>query len=201
MKIAVIDNFDSFVFNLVRYLKEIPSVELIIQRNNRIDYEAIDSCDAILLSPGPGIPSEAGELMSVIDKYHTSKPILGVCLGHQAIGEYFRAQLTPSLAPVHGKSSLIYLTHPSVLFKRTEKAVQVGRYHSWQISEPLPIDLVVTAITENGDIMGINHQKFNIEGIQFHPESILTPTGRDMIQNWVQSIKKIKHETNSTKSH
>lgn len=190
MKIAVIDNFDSFVFNLVRYLKEIPSVEFIIQRNNKVDFDQIDSCDAILLSPGPGIPSEAGDLMKIIETYHPSKAILGVCLGHQAIGEYFDAQLIPCLQPVHGKSSQIDVIQTSSLFSNKENSVQVGRYHSWQLSEVLPSNLVVTAITENGEIMGIKHEQFNVEGIQFHPESILTPTGRKMIQNWVQSIKK-----------
>jgi len=189
MKIAVIDNFDSFVFNLVRYLKEIPSVELIVQRNNKINYSLIDECDAILLSPGPGIPSEAGELMNIIDKYHQSKPLLGVCLGHQAIGEFFGGQLIPCDSPVHGKSSDIQIIEPSSLFVKKEQSVQVGRYHSWQVSELLPSELVVTAITENGDVMGIKHALYPIEGIQFHPESILTPTGRKMIHYWVQSIK------------
>jgi anthranilate synthase component 2 len=172
MKIVVVDNFDSFVFNLVRYLKEIPSVELIIQRNNRIDYRQMDECDAILLSPGPGIPSEAGELMEVIQKYHRTKAILGVCLGHQAIGEFFGAQLIPCTTPVHGKSSNIAIINCSSLFHTMEQSVQVGRYHSWQISEVLPSELVATAITQNGEIMGIKHGEFAVEGIQFHPQSI-----------------------------
>lgn len=189
MKIAVIDNFDSFVFNLVRYLKEIPSVELIIQRNNCIDYAKIDECDAILLSPGPGIPSEAGELMEIISKYHRTKAILGVCLGHQAIGEFFGAELIPCALPIHGKSSLIDVIQNSSLFLKNGESVQVGRYHSWQISEVLPSNLIVTSITESGEIMGIKHEQFAVEGIQFHPESILTPNGRKMIENWVNSLK------------
>lgn len=189
MKIAVIDNFDSFVYNLIRYLREIPNVELLIQRNNVVDFTAIDTCDAILLSPGPGIPTEAGSLMEVIERYHKTKSILGICLGHQAIGEYFGGELVQSKDPLHGKSSTISIVGNSKLFEQLPSSITVGRYHSWLISSTIPEELEITCSTENNETMGIKHRTFNIEGIQFHPESILTPNGRKMIQNWVKTIQ------------
>ena len=189
MKIAVIDNFDSFVYNLIRYLREIPDVELIIQRNNVVDFKLIEDCDAILLSPGPGIPSEAGSLMEVIDRFHQTKSILGICLGHQAIGEYFGGELVLSKHPLHGKSSTISIVGNSKLFEHLPNSITVGRYHSWLVSSTIPDELEITCSSENNEVMGIKHRTFNVEGIQFHPESILTPNGRKMIQNWVKIIQ------------
>lgn len=189
MKIAVIDNFDSFVYNLIRYLREIPNVELIIQRNNLVDFKVIETCDAILLSPGPGVPNEAGSLMEVIDRFHRTKSILGICLGHQAIGEYFGGELIQSSDPLHGKSSIISIVGNSHLFYQLPTSITVGRYHSWLVSSVIPEKLEITCFAENNEVMGIKHREFNIEGIQFHPESILTPNGRKMIQNWVKSIQ------------
>lgn len=189
MKIAVIDNFDSFVYNLIRYLREIPDVELIIQRNNVVDFKVIEDCDAILLSPGPGIPSEAGSLMEVIDRFHQTKSILGICLGHQAIGEYFGGELVQSKHPLHGKSSPISIVGNSNLFYQLPNSITVGRYHSWLVSSTIPNELEITCTTEKNEVMGIKHRTFKVEGIQFHPESILTPNGRKMIQNWVKTIQ------------
>ncbi len=189
MKIAVIDNFDSFVFNLVRYLKEIPNVEVIVQRNNKINHEILKECDAILLSPGPGIPSEAGELLTILDLYHMSKPILGICLGHQAIGEYFGATLKKCDSPIHGKSSVTFVRSESILFKGLKSSFEIGRYHSWQIDKSKIDQFQITTSLENGDIMGVKHKRWNVEGVQFHPESILTPDGRKIMQNWVANIK------------
>lgn len=189
MKIAVIDNFDSFVYNLIRYLREIPDVELIIQRNNVVDFKSIESCDAILLSPGPGIPNEAGSLMEVIDRFHQTKYILGICLGHQAIGEYFGGELVQSKDPLHGKSSTISIVGNCNLFDQLPNSITVGRYHSWLVSSTISEELEITCTAENNEVMGIKHRTFTIEGIQFHPESILTPNGRKMIQNWVKSIQ------------
>lgn len=189
MKIAVIDNFDSFVYNLIRYLREIPDVELIIQRNNVVDLKEIETCDAILLSPGPGIPTEAGSLMEVIERFHQTKSILGICLGHQAIGEYFGGKLIQSKNPLHGKSSTISNVGNSKLFEQLPTSITVGRYHSWLISSTIPKELEITCFAENNEVMGIKHRIFNVEGIQFHPESILTPNGRKMIQNWVKTIQ------------
>lgn len=190
MKIAVIDNFDSFVYNLIRYLREIPDVEIIIQRNSHIDFDIIENCQAILLSPGPGIPEEAGSLMEVISRFHETKPILGICLGHQAIGQYFGGTLIQAENPLHGKTSEIETSNRSVLFEKLPKKITVGRYHSWLLSSEFPNTLEVTCSTAKNEIMGIKHKDFNVEGIQFHPESILTPAGRTIIQNWVTELKK-----------
>lgn len=187
MKIAVIDNYDSFVFNLVRYLNEISTVETIVFRNDKIDFKELSSCDAILLSPGPGIPSEAGQLMDVINAFHTTKPIFGVCLGHQAIAEYFGGQLKCNAAPVHGKSSLATYKNDA-LFNAVPNPFEVGRYHSWSVENKLPKQLEATAFVED-EIMALRHVELPIFGVQFHPESILTPNGRTIVNNWVASIK------------
>ena len=189
MRIGVIDNFDSFVFNLVRYLKESSSAEVIVQRNNNIDYETLDTCDMILLSPGPGIPEEAGELINVIKKYSGKKKILGICLGHQAISEFFGATLEQCNTPLHGKSSLVNHLLSDYLFKNITKEFQVGRYHSWRVNEKLPQYLEVIAETQYKEIMAIRHKEFDIKGIQFHPESILTPQGRKIIENWINDLQ------------
>jgi anthranilate synthase component 2 len=188
MKIAVIDNFDSFVFNLVRYLKESTSSEIIIQRNNQIDYSILDNCDAILLSPGPGIPSEAGELIPIIKKYSGKKKMLGICLGHQAIAEAFGGKLEQCSSPLHGKSSIVNQIIEDALFTGISKNFQVGRYHSWKVKNDLPNDLITTVISEENEIMALKHKTHDTKGLQFHPESILTPDGRKMIENWINEI-------------
>jgi anthranilate synthase component 2 len=186
MKIAVIDNFDSFVYNLVRYLQEEEKVDVTVMRNDQIDHVALAAADAILLSPGPGLPSEAGNLLSVIDKYHLTKKLLGVCLGHQAIGEYFGVKLVPSTEIVHGKSSIISLFDTKDIFKSMPEAITVGRYHSWMLQNiDIPIHLKITATTSQNEIMAIRHSELPIFGVQFHPESILTPQGRNIIKNWL----------------
>jgi anthranilate synthase component 2 len=184
MKIAVIDNFDSFVFNLIRYIKE-EQHEVIVQRNNQIDFEVLESADAILLSPGPGVPSEAGELLDVIHRFHGRKPILGICLGHQAISLHFGNSLIRCPEPVHGKSSRIILSKESGIFKNLPKEIPVGRYHSWQTQIAAESELEVTALTEDAVVMAVQHKTHPTIGVQFHPESILTPHGRKMIQNWL----------------
>jgi anthranilate synthase component II len=189
MKIGFIDNFDSFVYNLVRYVREITDGEVCIQRNNEINFEELDSCDAILLSPGPGIPEEAGKLMKVIDRFHLTKPILGVCLGHQALGEFFHNELISCNEPIHGKSSLITVENTSTLFQNLEKEIEVGRYHSWQIQLKESSVLTATARTLDGTLMAFEHQSKPIYGVQFHPESILTPSGRKIIENWTNSVR------------
>ena len=187
MKIAVIDNFDSFVFNLVRYLKESTSSEIIIQRNNQIDYSILDNCDAILLSPGPGIPSEAGELIPIIKKYSGKKKMLGICLGHQAIAEAFGGKLEQCSSPLHGKSSIVNQIIEDALFTGISKNFQVGRYHSWKVKNDLPNDLITTVISEENEIMALKHKTHDTKGLQFHPESILTPDGRKMLENWINN--------------
>lgn len=185
MKIAVIDNFDSFVFNLIRYIRE-EKHEVFVQRNNRIDFEILESADAILLSPGPGIPSEAGKLLEVIQRFHGRKPILGVCLGHQAIATHFGDTLIPCPEPIHGKSSRITITKESGIFQNLPKELEVGRYHSWQTEISPSSELEITAATEDAVVMAIQHKIHPTVGVQFHPESILTPLGRKMIQNWLK---------------
>lgn len=187
MKIAIIDNYDSFVYNLVRYVREIEGVEVQVFRNDKVDYEVLFQADGILLSPGPGIPSEAGDLLKVIAVLARSKSILGVCLGHQAIAEHFGATLKQSHAPIHGKSSKIQKVGSSVLLKNVEAEFEVARYHSWIVQNPLPEELVETASFESQN-MSFQHKSLPIYGVQFHPESILTPDGRTMIGNWVRSV-------------
>jgi len=190
MKIAIIDNYDSFVYNLVRYVKESEGVtETIVMRNDSIDYTYLDEADAILLSPGPGIPSEAGDLMEVIRRYSLTKSILGVCLGHQALGEFFQGELEKAPSILHGKSTVINLKTETTLFKGLNEKEAVGRYHSWQISKFLPDSLAQTAFDENGQVMAFQHLNLPLYGVQFHPESILTPNGRLMITNWILSCK------------
>jgi anthranilate synthase component 2 len=186
-KITVIDNYDSFVFNLVRYLEEL-NCEVNVQRNDAIDYSTIEESDGILLSPGPGIPIEAGQLLEVIERFSQSKKMLGVCLGHQAIAEHFGAELSQSLKAIHGKQSSIEVDSSSSLFHSLEPNIDVGRYHSWHV-ENLPDCLKSTAELPTGEIMAIEHTDYPVYGVQFHPESILTPQGRTIISNWLNATK------------
>lgn len=186
MKVAIIDNFDSFVYNLVRYVREIEGVEVSVQRNNAVDYSILDACDAILLSPGPGIPDEAGELKNVIRRYSGKKKMLGVCLGHQAIAEVFGAQLEPCPEPIHGKASAISIQTSDPLFIGLPNQVEVGRYHSWQVNAATAGELAITAQTADGIVMALRHPSHATSGVQFHPESMLTPEGRAMISNWIK---------------
>ena len=191
MKIAIIDNYDSFVFNLVRYVKESEGVtETKVMRNDEVDYEYLDKCDGILLSPGPGIPSEAGDLLKIIGRYENQKSILGVCLGHQAIGEFYLGQLEAAPKIYHGKSTPIEIDTTALLFEGISSPFTVGRYHSWQVKQNLPEQLKSTGHDEDGHIMAFEHKTQPIYGVQFHPESVLTPNGRQVITNWIKSCKK-----------
>lgn len=190
MKIACIDNYDSFVFNLVRYLKtNAHQPEVRVFRNTAIDFDYLATCDGILLSPGPGIPQEAGQLMEVIHRFHATKSIFGVCLGHQALGEYFGAALEQCVAPVHGKADEMFVEQPSVLFQQLSETLTIGRYHSWRIRLENESELQVLGRTPDGTIQAIQHQSLPIYGVQFHPESILTPTGKTMIANWINTLQ------------
>ncbi|MFK7785407.1 MAG: aminodeoxychorismate/anthranilate synthase component II [Crocinitomicaceae bacterium] len=186
-KITVIDNYDSFVFNLVRYLEEL-NCEVEVQRNDEIDYSTIQESDGILLSPGPGIPTEAGRMLEVIERFSESKKMLGVCLGHQAIAHHFGGELSQSLKAIHGKQSSVKVDASSDLFYSLEPNIDVGRYHSWHV-ENLPDCLKSTAHLATGQIMAIEHTNYPIYGVQFHPESILTPQGRTIISNWLNAAK------------
>ena len=188
-KIAVIDNYDSFTFNLVHYLEALDcSVDVF--RNDELDLKELEPYDKILLSPGPGLPKEAGLLLEVIRTYIQKKPILGICLGLQAIGEVYGAKLNNLQKVYHGVSTEITITDKSdLLFQNIPEKINVGRYHSWVI-EPssLPEVLKVTAVDEANQIMALTHRDFKLNAVQFHPESILTPHGMAIIKNWVEQI-------------
>ncbi len=188
MKILVIDNYDSFVYNLVHYLEEL-DCEVIVLRNDQFHLDEITTYDKILLSPGPGIPEEAGLLKDVIKMYAGKKPIFGVCLGQQAIGEVFGGSLINLSAVFHGVATKAkILVNDEPLFKDLENEIEIGRYHSWVVSrEDFPDCLEITSIDENGQIMSLRHRELDIRGVQFHPESVLTPKGKQIIKNWVES--------------
>ena len=156
-------------------------------RNDKFDLKDLLNYDKILLSPGPGIPDEAGKLKEVVKKYASSKSILGVCLGHQAIGEVFGGQITNLSKVYHGISSKIKIDNNDSLFDNLPSEIEVGRYHSWIIKNDLPNDLITTAYDSDNHIMAINHRHYDVKGVQFHPESILTPLGKKIINNWLMS--------------
>ncbi|MFD2161441.1 anthranilate synthase component II [Paradesertivirga mongoliensis] len=188
MKILVIDNYDSFTFNLVHLLNECGH-EPTVWRNDKFELADIEAFDKIVLSPGPGIPSEAGLLLDVIKTYSTTKSILGVCLGVQAIAEVFGGSLYNLSYPVHGRATAMQVLDQSErLFDQLPNTFNVGRYHSWAVSrEGLPDDLKVTAKDTEGVIMGLRHLKYDVRGVQFHPESVLTENGKQMIKNWLDN--------------
>jgi anthranilate synthase component II len=187
-KIVVIDNYDSFTYNLVHYLEDL-DCQVTVFRNDEFDIDELQPFDKILLSPGPGIPDEAGLLKEVIKTYAQTKSILGVCLGQQAIGEVFGGSLTNLEKVYHGVATTIKITNSDdVLFRDLPSEFEVGRYHSWVVSnDNFPNDLIITSIDENGQIMSLKHSKFDVRGVQFHPESVLTPNGKKILENWVAS--------------
>ncbi len=188
MKVLIIDNYDSFTYNLVQLIRHINGSEPIVKRNDQIALEEVADFDKILLSPGPGIPSEADILLDIIKKYASSKSILGVCLGHQAIGEVFGAQLVNLKHVFHGVSTKIKLSVDDALFSGLPQYIDVGRYHSWILSNNnFPGTLKIVAEDDDGNIMAIRHKDYDVSGVQFHPESILTPTGKKIISNWLNS--------------
>jgi anthranilate synthase component 2 len=188
MNVLVIDNNDSFVYNLVQYLEE-SGAEVCIKKNTEIEFDEVRMFSKILLSPGPGLPEEAGKLKALIREFSDSKSILGVCLGLQAIGEVFGGKLENLNYVVHGKSSKInILAEDETLFSGIENFFSAGRYHSWVLSkENFPDELEITSIDESQQIMSVRHRDFDVRAVQFHPESILTPSGKKIIENWVNS--------------
>ena len=185
MKVALIDNYDSFTYNLYHLLREL-EVEVTVYRNDQFRLEELQEFDKILLSPGPGIPSEAGLLMQVIKEYANRKPILGICLGEQAIGESFGGTLINLSEVFHGIQTPAHIVANDYIFEGLSKDILVGRYHSWVVdAESLPACLEITATSDEGQIMALRHKDLDVRGIQFHPESILTPDGKKMIQNWI----------------
>lgn len=189
MKIVVIDNYDSFTYNLVHYVQKHTNEQVDVYRNDKIDVKNIKAYDKILISPGPGIPDEAGITKTLIETYAASKSILGVCLGLQAIAEVFGGQLKNMERVCHGMASTITIVdNEDSLFQHIPGKFEGGRYHSWLIErETLPSCLKITAINENQEIMALSHEKYNVKGVQFHPESVLTEPGETIIANWIHS--------------
>jgi anthranilate synthase component 2 len=187
-KIVVIDNYDSFTYNLVHYLQDL-NCEVTVFRNDEFYIDEIKNFDKILLSPGPGIPDEAGMLKEVIKTYAATKSILGVCLGQQAIGEVFGGSLTNLEKVYHGVATQVnIIVDDETLFSGLEKQIEVGRYHSWVVNtEDFPDVLEITSVDENGQIMSLRHKTHDIRGVQFHPESVLTPHGKEILKNWLNS--------------
>lgn len=189
MKILVIDNYDSFTYNLVHAIKKISGLPVDVYRNDEISLDEIKKYDKIVLSPGPGIPEEAGLLLDIIKKYASQKSILGVCLGHQAIAEAFGGKLHNMNRVLHGIATPVKLTqNKSVLFKGLPNTFDVGRYHSWIVEdEKLPDCFEVTSYDNEGQVMSMQHKEYDVQGVQFHPESVLTPLGEKIIKNWLES--------------
>ena len=194
MKILVFDNYDSFTYNLVHLVEKITGEKVDVYRNDQIALEDVAVYDKIILSPGPGIPEEAGLLLPLIKEYAATKSILGVCLGHQAIAEAFGGKLINLSTVYHGVATPIRVshpgrvTHPNGVLNGLPETIEVGRYHSWIVSdEYFPDELEITARDENGYIMGLQHKTFDVQGVQFHPESVLTTDGEQILRNWLKT--------------
>lgn len=188
MKLLVFDNYDSFTYNLVQLVERIAHVEVSVRRNDQVPMEEIKEYDKIILSPGPGIPAEAGMLLPLIREYGSSKSILGVCLGHQAIGESYGGTLTNLSTVYHGLATPITVETGHYLFKGLPPSISVGRYHSWVVArESFPAALEITATDEKGFVMALHHRTYDVAGVQFHPESVLTPDGETILRNWLEA--------------
>jgi anthranilate synthase component 2 len=186
-KILVIDNYDSFTYNLVHYLEDL-GCDVTVKRNDQLTIEDVKPFDKVVLSPGPGIPDEAGLLKSIIKEYAPTKSILGVCLGQQAIGEVFGGSLVNLDTVFHGVATQVTITsEDEILFKGLNKNIEVGRYHSWVVHPDLPEVLEATSFDENNQIMSLRHKTYDVKGVQFHPESVLTPDGKRILKNWLNN--------------
>lgn len=188
MRILVLDNYDSFTYNLVYIIRQLGyGSQMDVFRNDKISLEDVSHYDKILLSPGPGVPEDAGIMPKLLKKYASSKSILGVCLGHQAIGEAFGGDLINLSEVLHGVASIVKVGD-DLLFKGVADTFSIGRYHSWVVNEAtLSSDLEVIARTPDNQIMAVRHRKYDVRGVQFHPESILTENGVQIIKNWMES--------------
>lgn len=192
MKILIFDNYDSFTYNLVHMVEKIIHTKVDVFRNDKIDLEDIAKYDKIIISPGPGLPSESGILLPLLKEYAPTKCILGVCLGHQAIGQTFGGTLLNLTTVYHGVSAKLTLKNnrtltPNDVLKNIPNGTEAGRYHSWIVNkEDLPEELEITAEDDSGIIMAMRHKTFDVQGVQFHPESVLTPLGEQMMRNWLE---------------
>lgn len=188
MKTVIIDNYDSFTYNLAHLIKEL-GAEVDVLRNDKFELEELEKYDKIILSPGPGIPEEAGLLLEVIRTYAGRKPILGVCLGEQAIGQAFGGKLTNLSEVFHGIQTNVKIKNKDYIFSGLPTEIPVGRYHSWVVdTDGFPEELVITAISSEGQIMALKHREYDVHGIQFHPESVLTPDGKQIVGNWLKGF-------------
>jgi anthranilate synthase component II len=185
MRILVIDNYDSFVYNLVHLLYALGVDALDVVKNDRLQLEEVKTYDKILLSPGPGVPAEAGLMPELLQHYASEKPILGVCLGHQAIAESLGGVLHNMEEPLHGISGELSIVAEDYLFEGMPDQCNIGHYHSWVVSEPLPEGLAVTARDGRGQVMALRHERYDLRGVQFHPESVLTEYGSQIMKNWI----------------
>ena len=184
--VLVIDNYDSFTYNLVHYLEDL-GCSVTVKRNDQLTLEEVSAFDKIVLSPGPGIPDEAGLLKAIISEYAPTKSIFGVCLGQQAIGEVFGGSLINLDEVYHGIATSIRLLGDDEIYAGLPAEIEVGRYHSWVVNPDLPEDLVATSVDENGQVMSLRHKKYDVCGVQFHPESVLTPHGKQILRNWLEA--------------
>lgn len=189
MQILVFDNYDSFTYNLVQMIRQLaPTAHLEVFRNDEIELEEIKKFDKIIVSPGPGIPAESGLLLPLIEEYASIKSILGVCLGQQAIAQAFGGSLRNLSKVYHGVATPITITQDSILYRGMPAKFMVGRYHSWVVNETdLPSDLLITSKDEDGYIMSLEHKIYDVKGVQYHPESVLTPDGATIISNWIKN--------------
>ena len=188
MKTVILDNYDSFTYNLAHLVKEL-GAEVDVLRNDKFELEELEKYDKIILSPGPGIPEEAGLLLEVIRTYAGRKPILGVCLGEQAIGQAFGGKLTNLSEVFHGIQTNVKIKNKDYIFSGLPTEIPVGRYHSWVVdTDGFPEELVITAISSEGQIMALKHREYDVHGIQFHPESVLTPDGKQIVGNWLKGV-------------
>lgn len=193
MKILLLDNYDSFTYNLVEVIRqETPDVEVDVIRNDKITLEEVNKYDKVLLSPGPSVPENAGIMLDLIKRYGSEKPILGICLGHQAIGEAYGAKLLNIQPVMHGIQSEASLD-PHYLFEKVSSKIKIGRYHSWVIDEvDFPEELEILSRSDDGQIMAVQHKKYDVCGLQFHPESVMTPEGGRMLKNWIRRAEREK---------
>ena len=185
-RIFLIDNYDSFTYNLVHYLEEL-DCEVTVKRNDQFNLDELEGFEHIVLSPGPGIPEESGLLKAAIERYAPTKKILGVCLGQQAIAEVFGAELVNLDKVYHGVATPIKIINEDLLFDDIPKTFDVARYHSWVVETPLPNELIATSVDDKGYLMSLRHKIYDVCGLQFHPESVLTSHGKKILSNWINS--------------
>jgi anthranilate synthase component 2 len=198
MKILLLDNYDSFTYNLVEVIRqENLDVNIDVIRNDKITVEEVAKYDKILLSPGPSVPENAGIMLDLIKRYAAEKPILGICLGHQAIGQAFGGKLLNIQPVMHGIQSRAKLNN-HYLFEGVNQEISIGRYHSWSIDEAdFPVDLEILARSDDGQIMAVQHRKYDVCGLQFHPESVMTPEGSRILKNWIGGVRSRELEDGS----